>query len=72
MLVAAESSIQREVSQDEGIVLHGLLLLLKGKLLLTSVDDADVPDDQYDAQKIDEDNDDAKVLLLQTDWRNRI
>jgi hypothetical protein len=64
MLVAAESSIQRKVSQDEGVVLHGLLLLLKGKLLLTSVDDADVPDDQYDAQKIDEDNDDAKVLLL--------
>jgi len=64
MLVAAESSIQREVSQDEGVVLHGLLLLLEGKLFLTSVDDTDVSDDQYDAQKIDKDNDDAKILLL--------
>lgn len=51
MLVAAESSIQREVSQDEGVVLHGLLLLLEGKLFLTSVDDTDVPDDQYEHRK---------------------
>ena len=72
MLVAAESSIKREVSQDEGVVLHGLLVLLEGKLFLASVDDTDVSDDQYDAQEIDKDNDDAKVLLLQTDWRNRI
>jgi hypothetical protein len=64
MLVAAESSIKREVSQDEGVVLHGLLVLLEGKLFLASVDDTDVSDDQYDAQEIDKDNDDAKVLLL--------
>lgn len=64
MLITAESSIQRKVSQDEGVVLHGLLLLLEDELFLTGIDDADVPNDQYDAQKIDEDNNDPKILLL--------